>query len=83
MSSIDIFVMILIFNTVGMFTSVVQKLTIFRVKDNVTLNITQVFLEFAIAIIGLIFVICYSGSTINPLISDTCKTVLPNMTADE
>ena len=57
MSMFFIFVLV---NTLGMFTQVVQKLVIFRIKDNVTLNYTQLFLETSIAVVGILFIILWT-----------------------
>jgi len=64
--------MFVIINTCGMFTSVSQKLTIFRVKDNVTLNYIQMGLEFSIVLVGVLVIIIWNGATTNTMISDTC-----------
>lgn len=52
--------MFVMVNTLGMFTSIVQKLTIFRVKDNVTLNFIQMGLETSIVIVGSFITILWN-----------------------
>ena len=83
MDSLVIFYYLIIFNTFGMFTSCIQKLAIFRIKDNVQLNYGQLFLEGSIAAVGVLFIISYNSAVLNPLISDGCMRVLPDMTAAE
>ena len=55
-----------------MFTSVVQKLTIFRVKDNVTLNYIQMGLETSIVIVGILVILLWNGTVDNTMVSDIC-----------
>lgn len=47
----------MLINTIGMFTSVLQKLVAFRFKDNVTLNYGQMSIEASISAVGIIFLI--------------------------
>jgi len=80
---LQLFYLLIIFNTFGMATSVVQKMVIYRVKDNVTLNVSQIFLEASIATVGLLYIITYNSSAINNLLSDTCRSVIPELTTDQ
>ena len=59
-----------------MFTQVVQKLTIFRVKDNVTLNLIQIGLEGSITAAGIIFILFWNEPISNHIISNTCSQVV-------
>jgi len=59
----SMFFMFVLINTLGMFTQVVQKMVIFRIKDNVTLNYPQLFLETSIAVVGILFVILWTTAT--------------------
>ena len=49
--------LIMIMNTLGMFTSVLQKLVAFRFKDNVTINYGQMSIEASISALGIIFLV--------------------------
>ena len=69
-------------NTLGMFTQVVQKLTIFRVKDNVTLNFIQICLEASIAAVGIIFILLWNEPTTNHMISKMCSQATGISSAD-
>jgi len=47
------------FNTLGMLTSVLQKLITFRFKDNVTLAVGHLCFEFSIGVAGVVFMVVY------------------------
>jgi len=63
-------------NTLGMFTQVIQKLTIYRVKDNVTLNLIQICLEASITAAGIVFILLLNEPITNKMISKTCSKVV-------
>ena len=71
----SIFVFIVTINTLGMTTQVIQKLVIFRIKDNVTLNYVHLSLETSIAVIGLLCINLWNNVKVNSVISDTCGRV--------
>lgn len=71
-SLIQTFSFFIIVNTLGMFTQVFQKLTIFRVKDNVTLNLIQMCLEASIATVGILFIMTWNTPITNRVVSETC-----------
>ena len=73
----------MLINTIGMFTSVLQKLVAFRFKDNVTLNYGQMSIEASISAVGIIFLIQYNQSNVNNLISDVCGRVIPDISPEE
>lgn len=73
----------MLINTIGMFTSVLQKLVAFRFKDNVTLNYGQMSIEASISAVGIIFLIQYNQSNINNLISDVCGRVIPDISPED
>lgn len=73
----------MLINTIGMFTSVLQKLVAFRFKDNVTLNYGQMSIEASISAVGIIFLIQYNQSNINNLISDVCGRVISDISAED
>ena len=63
---------LMIINSIGMLTSCIQKIIVYRTKDNVTLNTGQIFLELSIAAVGLLYIVIFSNDVTNLLISDTC-----------
>jgi len=69
---VKIFYMLMVISCIGMFSSVVQKLVSYKYKDNVTLNVVQIGLEASITVSSFIFIIMYSNTSFNTLISDTC-----------
>lgn len=71
MANLNIFTYLMIFMMWGMFTSSVQKFTILKVKDNVTISLGTFLLELSIAATGIVFFIQFNQtSNINTLISD-------------
>ena len=62
-----------------MYTSCIQKLIIYRNKDNVTLNLGQIFLELSSAITGTIYIYVFSNDIPNKLISDNCRPYIPDL----
>lgn len=73
-SILQMFSIFVIINTLGMLTSVTQKLTIFRVKDNVTLNYIQMGLETSIVLVGVLVIFIWNESATNTMVSDKCGT---------
>lgn len=73
----------MLINTIGMFTSVLQKLVAFRFKDNVTLNYGQMSIEGSISAVGIIFLIQYNQTNVNTLISDVCGRVIPGISPED
>ena len=74
---VEVFTLLMIISTIGMISSFIQKLIIFRVKDNVSLNFGLMFLELSIAFTGIIFIIMVNGSKdLNTLNSDVCSKVI-------
>lgn len=62
----------MIISATGMAASVIQKMVSYKYKDNVTLNMSQILLEFSIAVTSIIFIILYNNHDYNTLISDIC-----------
>lgn len=59
-NSLKIFYGMIIFYTVGMLTSVIQKMTIYKVNDNVMMNYSAVIIELSGSILGVLFIIIYN-----------------------
>jgi hypothetical protein len=72
-SFVKIFYLVMFITSIGMLTSILQKIVHFVYKDNVTLNITHMVLELSICITSLLFIFMYNNSNVNPLISETCS----------
>ena len=70
---LEIFFLLIIINTVGMLTSFLQKIIVFRTKDNVTLNTGGIVLEISITFTGLLFIFLFTSDLNNTLISDQCS----------
>jgi len=68
-----LFYFFVIFFTFGMISSVIQKIAILRVKDNVTPNISLMSLELSIALVGVLFILCFNASEVNTVSSDVCS----------
>lgn len=60
----------------GMATSVIQKLTILRVKDNVQFDTGQIFIELSGAAISLLFILSFANPPTTRIMSDSCDKVL-------
>jgi len=73
---------VLIFNTIGNLTSVIQKFLTFKFRDNVTLQVKQMVLEGSIGVVGIIFIIMYSTTRYNTMITDECSKVVDITGAD-
>jgi len=71
-NSLELFFYLMVVNTVGMFTSFMQKIIVFRTKDNVTLNTGQILLELSITVMGLLYILTFTKSFDNKLVSDVC-----------
>ena len=76
---LEYFLYLVILNTIGMFTSFMQKIIVFKTKDNVTLNVSIIFLEASITLVGALYIFTFSSDLDNTLISDQCS---PLMTLD-
>lgn len=66
------FYTLMLLTNIGMIASVIQKLVSYKQKDNVTLNLSQITIEFSFAITSNIFVQLFNNSNYNTLISDVC-----------
>jgi hypothetical protein len=73
---VGIFSTVLLFNTFGMMTSVIQKILTFRYKDNVTIPLGQMSLELSITVMGLIYLSIFTNSDYNTLMVDRCSMVV-------
>lgn len=67
---LEYFMYLVILNTIGMFTSFIQKIIVYRTKDNVTLNVSLVVLEASITVVGGLFIFTFASDLNNTLISD-------------
>lgn len=67
---------ILIFNTLGMLSSVIQKLLTYRLRDNVSIPFTNLLLESSIAAVGIIYIVAWNNTDFNPLIFENCSTAI-------
>jgi hypothetical protein len=76
------FYLIVILQTIGMFTSSCQKVLVYRTKDNVTLSYGQILLELSIFAIGLLFIFAYNAKSDNTLLSDVCGPLI-DMSAND
>ena len=62
--------------TLGMFTSMVQKLVIKKVKDNAEIDLVNFGFELCFTIFGVMFIMKVGQSFENSLIVDTCSRVI-------
>jgi len=70
------FYVVVLITGIGYFTSIIQKLTIFKLKDNVSLSAGRLFLEGSIVVTSVIFLIMEIRNPSNPLITDICSKVM-------
>ena len=74
---VGVFTLLMIISTIGMISSFIQKIVIFRVKDNVSLNVGLMLLELSIAFTGISFIVMVNKERVlNTLNSDVCGRVL-------
>jgi hypothetical protein len=73
---IDYFSYIVLVSGVGYFTSIVQKFTILKLKDNVDLSISHLLLESSIVAVTVIFTLMKFQTKPNTLITDVCSQVM-------
>jgi len=81
-SYVSIFNFIVLVSGIGYFTSIIQKFTVMRLKDNVQIAFGQLFLEFTIVIVTVLFTINNSGDVRNSLVTDTCRDYI-NVNEDQ
>lgn len=62
----------MIFYAIGMITSVLQKLTTIKVKDNAQLSYNQIFLEAVGFVTALLYIIAEKSSFTDNTLSDNC-----------
>jgi len=70
---LEVFFLLIIIYTIGMITSFMQKIIVYKTKDNVTLNTGVVILEISITLTGLLFIFLFTSDLNNSLISDQCS----------
>lgn len=70
--AVRIFYLVMILTFVGMIASIIQKLVQYKYKDNVTLNLSQISLEFSMVITSILFIVMFNNHNYNTLISDMC-----------
>ena len=58
---LEIFLYLVILNTIGMFTSFMQKIIVYKTKDNVTIDIGSILLEASITFVGLFYIVTFSS----------------------
>lgn len=61
--------LVLLLNTIGIFSSLVQKMTVFKVKDNAEINVGVTLLEASIIYIGIVYTSLYSSESLNPVLT--------------
>ena len=73
MSLLNSFIGLVFLTVVGMITSVAQRLTIYKFKDNVTLDLNHIALEVAIVVVNIMFLqaLSFPGGT-NTIFEDRC-----------
>ena len=67
---------IVIISGFGYVTSVVQKLTVLRLKDNIHISIGHFLIEVSIIAISVIYMIMNANDPTNEVIIDKCKPML-------
>jgi len=69
---IQYFYIFILVSSVGYATSIVQKLTVYKLNDNADLRAQELLIETCIFIASILFVILKYQNHKNPLISDIC-----------
>jgi hypothetical protein len=77
MSTINVFNQLILIAGLGFFTSLIQKLTITSLKDNVQLSRGLLIVESAIVIISVMNYLLSAHIPTDNIVSDTCSTVIP------
>ena len=77
-----LFYLIIVFNGMGFFTSVIQKFLTMKLISNVALPYLRIGLEISIVITSIIYHLIRVESNLDTLISDRCSTVM-EMTLEE
>ena len=70
--AVRIFYFVMILTCIGMISSIIQKFVQYKYKDNVTLNYSQIFLEFSLFVTSILFIVMFNNYNYNTLISDMC-----------
>ena len=71
------FYYVIILMTIGMLASLCQKILVYRVKDNVTLQYSQMVLESTIILTGTLYVLSFNAAITTTDVSETCGPVNP------
>jgi vancomycin permeability regulator SanA len=73
---------LVVFYAVGLITKIVQKLTVLKIADNVSLNKIQLAIEILGVLIGFFYWSTFTNQEVNTLLSSHCKTAM-ELTSDQ
>ena len=74
--AVKLFYIVMIITCIGMLSSIIQKLVQLKYKDNVSLNFSQISLEFSLFVTSILFIVMFNNHNYNTLISDMCGPFL-------
>jgi hypothetical protein len=66
----------MIFYAVGLITKIIQKLTVLKISDNVSLNKIQLAVEILGVALGFFYWFAFMNQEVDNLISSNCKTAM-------
>jgi hypothetical protein len=72
----NVFQLLLFINTVGYFTSAVQKATIISMKDNIDISVVRVLIDVMVVVSSVYTLLCLLSRPQNPLIAERCSEVM-------
>ena len=67
---------LMLYSLVGFLTSIIQKIIVWKMRDNVELNVARIFLEIGLVVASFLFIRKEITDERNTLISDKCATVV-------
>ena len=67
---------LILISLVGYVTSIIQKFTVIKLNDNAELQISELFIQLAISMCSIAFLIVQFEHHVNPLLTDVCEGVV-------